>query len=67
MEWIDVKDRLPEVDDCFFCYNKYNEFLFADFIKDDGVVWWDTDEHSYVPNQTELITHWMPLPIPIKK
>lgn len=63
MEWISVKDRLPEVDQGILLYwnddictgylTKYgNDFIFCDGFTDDY--------------EKEFVTHWMPLPEPPK-
>ena len=53
MEWISVKDRLPNQDDSVLCYsNGYCDVV----IYHDGL--WDADRNGYREN----VTHWMPLP-----
>jgi hypothetical protein len=64
MEWINVKDNLPDsYGDYLVCGDKYNETIVATW---DGDKSWlaslyaaeDSDVYKVNP------THWMPLPLP---
>lgn len=62
MDWINIKDKLPEKDTPVLCYY-YDKYM-------DVMEYWDTDEkgnpeffkapYPFI-NQ---VTHWMPLPKP---
>ena len=54
MEWISVKDRLPERNQKVLFVSTAN-FVHRGFFN--GIVWWD-NYHNYDA------THWMPLPDP---
>jgi len=62
MEWISVKDRLPE--------KKHGRFLITNgvYVKDSGWtpyyedLWGFNEAHDYF-----VVTHWMPLPKPPEK
>ena len=55
MEWINVKDELPEDYDAYLCTGEDIEMEIVYFDVEDG--WRDEYE----------ITHWMPLPEPPKE
>ena len=57
MDWISVKDRLPEDVETYLVYggNKYGIMLAIYY--GDGE--WLTDD---LTNITRFVTHWMPLP-----
>lgn len=57
MEWISVKDRLPEEDTWVLVYSRQGRYtnLKVDYIH--GGKWF----HSF------YVTHWMPLPEPPKE
>jgi len=73
-EWISVKDRLPKVDELVLCQTSkfgntelgsYLELLF--YVNNH----WETNESKYgtdFENNPDyfLVTHWMPIPKPIK-
>lgn len=61
MEWISVKDRLPENDIWYLvCINRC--LPFAATLSEDGI-WQFEDESGNEENCTD-VTHWMPLPEP---
>lgn len=63
MEWISVKDRLPEIDE-YVLWRQGNGFIFMEAIDDD----WDEDYLRYflggygTKSIAGPITHWMPPP-----
>jgi hypothetical protein len=63
MEWISVKDRLPEKDIPVLCYD-------GTYI-DVGEYWYDENDKPVFFNPPsppkDYITHWMPLPKPPEK
>ena len=79
-EWISVKDRLPQVDgsylvttNCFGnrqginirCFAKDGETVDEYDLAGQKYVWYFYDsEYGYV--STDSVTHWMPLPHPLK-
>jgi hypothetical protein len=59
MEWISVKDKLP---------NDYQRVLFYDTLGNRSCET-DIDTGYFVPSQSKIaesISHWMPLPTPPK-
>lgn len=63
MEWISVKDRLPDGMSWFLCFTKLgymNVYYFMDGI------WHDVDdEYEHIEKAAQsIITHWIPLPEP---
>ncbi|MGB4820495.1 MAG: DUF551 domain-containing protein [Saprospiraceae bacterium] len=60
MEWISVKDRLPEINT--FNLVTYGAIPFVAVYKGLGV-WIDHDLELWEPDE---VTHWMPLPEPPK-
>ena len=62
MEWIKVKDRLPEFNEEVLAYTPDGAIWMADYDpEDDG--WKTTDNYQLL----EDVTHWMPLPDPPAK
>jgi hypothetical protein len=63
MEWISVKDRLPDDRSEMYLvwYTKTNSWEFA-FIEHDGE--WDLPDQGWGGAN---VTHWMPLPEPPKQ
>lgn len=67
MEWISVKDRLPEDSDEFLCY--------VSILDDMGVKVYDIRILEYFSGAKiwscdgtiAIVTHWMPLPEPPKE
>jgi hypothetical protein len=67
MEWISVKERLPQIGQCVLVWKVWHGHKLAVY-DDDAAThrrlirrdrqWW---------NDGEQITHWMPLPDPPKK
>lgn len=55
MEWIRVKDRLPEYNTYFIGYSKNSKYM--DIVGYVGITW---DELNYYND----FSHWMPLPEP---
>lgn len=76
MEWIDVKDRLPEDDRDVLCWSvKYGDesrsasshHIILCYDGDEGI--WKTDWNEDYENNSDFhwITHWMELAEPPKK
>ena len=63
MEWISVKDRLPEDDAMCLVYGRnWHEIVVAIYYGDGK---WLT---CYgLTNITRFVTHWMPMPMPPKE
>lgn len=61
MEWISVKERLPDEVDTYLVYGRYG-IEFALYYGDGE---WLTCED--LTNITRFVTHWMPLPEPPKE
>jgi hypothetical protein len=58
MEWISVKDRLPEKNTTVIvCSISDGHIQIKDF---------KGDEKNWITNYLEKVTHWMPLPEPPK-
>lgn len=53
-EWIPVKDRLPETDGDFLCWNDFYGCIVGHF--------WA--KGKYFISKAVSVTHWMPLPEP---
>ena len=62
MEWISVKDELPEDSTKVFCLSIHKMVYAAWFIKDDIEFFPYAHGASDVPIGS--VTHWMPLPEP---
>ena len=63
MEWISVKDRLPEAYATYLVYGRsVYGIVFADYYGDGE---WLTSND--LTNITRFVTHWMPLPTPPKE
>ncbi len=63
MEWVNIKDRLPEEGQRVLCFNGYI------YLKDYDSVFYDGERHwtgSRI-GQIAEVTHWMPLPQPPKE
>jgi len=59
MEWISIKDRLPENQSTVLVYaNGYD----TQYFEDNG--FYDFKICYKYDSKTENVTHWMPLPIP---
>lgn len=65
MEWISVKDRLPEPSYILVWAPEYqNQAMVAMYTETkDGLGFWDFDEWNDNSIE-EYVTHWMPLPAP---
>lgn len=63
VEWVSVKDRLPETNGQFLCYSADFPlgafFSIQSFNVKKGAFWWYEDNVK-----APFITHWMPLPEP---
>lgn len=69
MDWISVKDRLPEDDATYLVYgrNGYG-IVFAVYYSDGEWLTWDEwNTWDDLTNITRFVTHWMPLPEPPKE
>lgn len=56
MEWISVKDKLPEDDEYVLVYHSWDDYITSGYFDDHG---WETD----IPWAPEgKVTHWMYLP-----
>lgn len=65
-EWIDVNERLPELNTrvlvYYFCAEGYSTITVARFDKyTNGDIWWELDDDN---QELCIVTHWMPLPEP---
>ncbi len=78
MEWISVKDRLPDDDEDVLVYHEYDFHISVGcfcrdnihyYIETDGSKFYtDTGWESEIPwAQKGGVTHWMPLPQPPKE
>ncbi len=67
MEWISVKERLPEMKDDVLVYFQSGKNMAVGFLRDmdeDKTMWGAyTDDELYTDCDSEP-THWMPLPEP---
>ena len=65
MDWISVKDRMPEDYATYLVYgrNGYG-IVFADYDYYGDGEWLTCDD---LTNITRFVTHWMPMPIPPKE
>ena len=59
MRWINIKDRLPKVNEDVLTYDGEN-MLIEYLLNDEDVFTWSCNEYND-------ITHWMSLPSPPKK
>lgn len=69
MEWISVKDRLPDKACYCFVYDDLPRAeYYAKYNKKDGFYYFENEEGDYVPYKetNAKVTHWMPLPEPPK-
>ena len=62
MEWISVKDRLPEKEDEVLAYEFHGDINIA-YIRGNE---WRNLESGWAMDKTH-VTHWMPLPEPPKQ
>ena len=64
MEWISVKDKLPNQNELVLCYSS-SEGVISDslYSKIGSEIWFNGNKESYRND----ITHWMPLPEPPKQ
>lgn len=65
MDWISVKDRLPDIEmDVLACTNVWSDgyYYFICHRKEDGL-WWSESTHCAYP----FVKYWMPLPEPPKE
>lgn len=66
MEWISVKDRLPEKKGMYIIYAP-TPTLRKPLLRSmwfDPELGWGTGREALIPSDIEAITHWMPLPEP---
>ena len=68
MNWISIKDKLPDKDDVYLCLirNHYAicDFEDGEFLPNDWNGFMGTSKKSYFSGVVRDITHWMPLPEP---
>lgn len=68
MEWISVKDRLPELGQWVLAYkqgSEYGIYLVKYFYNETlGVCLWYDHNHCGCYEDIEYISNWMPLPNP---
>lgn len=71
MEWISVKDRLPEDEQRVIAYCQKVKKYFVGFAErshySDKVHWWHEGAKGGLYSATSKVTHWMPLPEPPKE
>lgn len=68
MQWISVKDKLPEewIDDDDNTYINY--LIYMPYFKAAGIGVYNADEESWLFRGIEVkVSHWMPLPEPPKE
>jgi hypothetical protein len=56
-EWINTRDKLPEMIDHYLVYAKHRLGMVIFITKWEGDVFWIDDLHKGT-----IVTHWMPLP-----
>lgn len=80
MEWVSVKERLPNKNGKYLCYSEYGFMDILNFSKNlydvdryqfprnkyKGACGWYTSDSEYGCYEVTKITHWMPLPEPPK-
>ncbi len=64
MEWISVKDRLPETFDNVLVALNDETILMATSINDVWRLFWLDGYKTFYHNDGRQVTHWMPLPSP---
>ena len=65
MEWISVKDRLPETDEAVITSSSNTKLALAFYMGVGRVLkegWWELVDGTV--EELEEVTHWMPLPEP---
>jgi hypothetical protein len=74
MEWVNVKDRLPELEQPVLVLNEYQDIWAAMRTdNEDGWLWASYDfgplnmPDSYLSDDDYHFTHWMPLPKTIEE
>ena len=66
MEWISVKDRMPNMKDIVLVYDTFLECVSIGYISEflgERTVW----IIDYGESVSDTVTHWMPLPEPPKE
>ena len=63
MEWISVKDRLPDSPQQDVWAFTTNNEMFVGFLDDENDEWWHSHGIAVI---VDKVTHWMPLPDPPK-
>jgi hypothetical protein len=65
MEWISIKDRLPDERDIYLVYSD-GQIALGDFVLEEQI--WNVQPYcnSWYWSKS-MVTHWMPLPEPPKK
>ena len=68
MEWINVKDELPEIEkDVFFYYGKETCYgCLSRNLQTEDTAWLNITGEGYDVVSNERVTHWMPKPEPPK-
>lgn len=69
VEWISVKDRMPETRHAVLVYTLYYKNIWAASMHEDGnwYIWSPGNRVLLDPDWHGPITHWMPLPEPPKE
>jgi hypothetical protein len=66
MNWISVKDALPQLGTPVLAYRTDGVVRVTHFYKT-GVLTPKTKAHRFFQNEEMIVTHWMPLPAPPTK
>ena len=71
-QWISVKQRKPTKEECqldagWFLVSRDMEGYRADLSRYDGYQEWKAHDHGWKYSFDDNITHWMPLPRPVKR
>ena len=69
MQWINVKERRPKLDEPVIVSTKCGNVFEAIRIRRNKLTYWTNAVWQYLPMQehTGAVTHWMPMPKPPKE